>query len=283
MFRKLSGFLIAILLFLILVSCTKVIREDDLFAPQRYPVMTDSVNRQNVEIPVDNSIVLRGWFLTSEDYYRSMIYFYGNREAIVQVSPILYWLSTSFNMNVLAVDYRGYGFSDGYPELEAISSDVVYIYDYLMKNLGQKNKPVFIYGRSLGTIFALKLALQRPVGGIILQTPPTTITDVIKAWQRLIPWFLRWLVRLKPEKKLLDMHPQPVEDIQKLSAPLLVIHGAEDNIVPITLGRTMYENAGSLQKEWCKVEGSGHNDLQIFKGYTSECIRTFIDTYGDDK
>lgn len=279
MFQKLSAFF-ACLLVLSLVSCTKTVKEKDLFAPQKYPAMTDLLQRRNVEIPVNELFVLRGWYLTSEEYKRSLIYFYGNGESVVQISPVLYWLSDALKMNILAVDYRGYGFSSGHPGLEAISSDVLLVYDYLIKDLGQENKPVLIYGRSLGTTFAIKVALQRPVSGIILQAPPTSITDVVKAWQKIVPWPVRWFVRLKPEQKLLDMGPQPVDEISHLSSPLLVIHGTEDEIVPFELGKTMYENAGALQKQFCEVEGKGHNDLQIFKSPAMDCIRSFIETYG---
>jgi pimeloyl-ACP methyl ester carboxylesterase len=245
--------------------------------------MADSLQRQNVEIPVNKLMVLRGWYLTSRDYHRSLIYFYGNGESVVTVSPLLYWLSSTFKMNVLAVDYRGYGFSDGNPGLEGMSSDALRVYDYLINNLGQDGVPVVIYGRSLGTAFAVKVALQRPVTGVILQSPPTAITDVIKSWQKLVPWFLRWFIRLKPEKRLLDMHPQPIDEIQALSVPLLVIHGTEDKLIPIKFGRMMYDNAGSVQKQWCEIEGSGHNDLHVFKGAAMNCLITFFDTYAHVK
>ncbi|MCK5343636.1 MAG: hypothetical protein KAR20_09540, partial [Candidatus Heimdallarchaeota archaeon] len=148
MFRTLYRFLsaLAVLIFLTQISCTKIVRERDLFAPQHYPSMADSLQRQNVEIPINKLMVLRGWYLPSSDYHRSLIYFYGNGESVVTVSPVLYWLSSTFKMNVLAVDYRGYGFSDGKPGLEAMSSDALRVYDYLINNLGQEGAPIVIYG-----------------------------------------------------------------------------------------------------------------------------------------
>ncbi len=282
---KVLGTLLSVILLIMSISCSKVIRERELFHPRKHSLMPDSLTRKNVEIAIEDTVVLRGWFLTSEDSRYSLIFFYGNGETVINASSTLYWLAASLKMDVLAVDYRGYGFSDGTPGLETISSDVVIVYDYLVNEIyktKENRKPLFIFGRSLGSVFALKVALNRRADGVILQAPPSSIVDIIAAWRKIIPWYVRWLVRLKPDERLKKLHPQPINDIKNLSAPLLVIHGTEDRIVPIELGRQMYEKAGSAKKQFCEVKRVGHNNLPINRGTAKDCISTFIETYGNN-
>lgn len=59
----------------------------------------------------------------------------------------------------------------------------------------------------------------------------------------------------------------------------MIIHGTKDEIIPIDLGKRMFKEAGSKQKHWCPVEGSGHNNLKIYNSPISDSLRSFVDQY----
>ena len=273
--------ILATITLLMCASCTKVVRESDIFYPskEKYPMISDVVLRENVEIAVEDSILLRGWYLTSTQNRRAIIYFYGNAERVEGVMGRLYWLAENLKLNVLVVDYRGYGFSDGFPTGNTLLADGLRIYDYLTSHLQHENFPIFIYGRSLGSTVGSYIAANRPVSGVILEGAFTSASDMIPALRRFVPWYFRWFVRLRPEKALTEKHMQPVENIRSVSAPLLVIHGTKDELAPVRFGRRIYEEAGSMKKHWCPVEGAGHNDLKITTGPALDSLRMFIQKY----
>ena len=106
-----------------------------------------------------------------------------------------------------------------------------------------------LYGESLGTGLAVKLAAQWPVAGLILEAPPGSVADVAQAHY----WYLpaKWLT--------LDRWDVFPEMAQK-TAPLLVLHGARDKTVPQRFGRRLYE-AAPEPKDALFLDGASHNDL----------------------
>jgi len=208
--------------------------------------------------------------------------FYGNGETVFSSMQRLYWLAAKLEPDVFAIDFRGYGFSEGTPNLDDMRTDVLQVYDHVLSR-GSGKQRVFVYGFSMGTIAASHLAVNRPVAGVILQAPFTSAEEQIPNYRRLLPWYVRGFINVQPDKALRDRRPQPVDLIRRMKAPLLVIHGVEDQIVPIELGRKMYVQAGSKDKHWCEVAGSGHNDLSIRDGLAWEAILAFFRQYGRDK
>ncbi len=258
---------------LLVPGCRYTITERQLFHPGRYPVLSDSVARRNLELSAADGTVLRGWLLTVPGSRRALLYFYGNGESVLESAPLLHRLAVLYAADVLAVDYRGYGFSDGTPELAKIAADAPLLFD----RLAAEGKPVVVFGRSLGAVFALRVAAERPAAAVVLQAPPTTLAGVVAGWECNIPWYLRPFVFLRPEARLRDLHPQPVEDAARVAEPLLVIHGAVDRTVPAALGREIHDRAGSASKRLCIVEGAGHNDLDVLRGPAAVCLGRFLD------
>lgn len=246
------------------MTCTRIIREEDLFYPRHFPVLSDEILRTNVTIELGDSIALRGWYLHSANHTQSLIYFCGNGEYVYTSEVRLYWLAANLRCDVLAVDYRGYGSSDGKPSFNSLLTDGVEIYDYLMDSVKQSHESTFIYGRSLGAIPAVYVASQKPISGLILEAPPTSAAEIIPRWKSFLPWYVRLFVSIRPDSVLESYEPQPIDNIRSVTAPLLIIHGTADKLVPIDVGRRLFEEAGSKQKHWVAVEGSGHNDLRIY-------------------
>jgi fermentation-respiration switch protein FrsA (DUF1100 family) len=145
--------------------------------------------------------------------------------------------------DVLAYDYSGYGLSTGRASERAAYADINAAYDYLTKTAAVPPERIIAHGRSLGGAVAADLASRRPVAGLVLESTFTTIFRVVRAYP-LVP-FDRF---------------RTIDKMPRITAPLLVIHGTDDQVVPFWQGRRLYDMArGPKRRLW--VEGAGHNDL----------------------
>ncbi len=261
----------------LLSGCTKTLHEGDFFFPRKSGIVPEGVVRRNVEIVTPDSIVLRGWLLQPATPRGSLLYFYGNAETVRTSQLRLFWLAQRYQLRVLSIDYRGYGASDGSPSIQHLLDDALIIEDYLRLDSLPRAQHLIVYGRSLGSIVALHLAEQRPIDGIVLEGTVTNLTDALPGIKHLLPWYVRWLVRLRIGEDLQKYEP-PVETIRKISAPLLMIHGETDVLFPVDRARKMYDHSPAKEKFWCEVPGAGHNSLSITRPPVAGCLDEFLAT-----
>ena len=248
-------------------GCRVVVHEGDLFIPKpvalkhwQAPPAVAGVRIRPVELDA-GGCTLRGWVFTPPFARRAMVYFCGNGEGAFQSSPRLGRLAERLDCEILLLDYRGFGFSEGQPSFDALLADGLRAWDLLAGPRRKPSRPTLIYGRSLGTIVALHVALRRDAAGLILEAPPTSAAEVVPGFRCLLPAPLRWLVWVRPDEALRSRRPQPVEALADLTCPLLVIHGDDDRIIPLRFGRRMHDAAGSKHKALLKVRGADHYDL----------------------
>ena len=276
--RMLVLTLFLLVLTLMFAGCTKTLHQSDFFHPYKRTIIPDTVERRNVEILASDSTHLRGWLLTPKTPRGSLIYFYGNAETVRDFEYRLFWLADRFNLIVLAVDYRGYGFSDGSPSAEKLMQDATVIYDSLQQYLRTEMKPVLVYGRSLGSFVAVDLASKRPIDGMILEGTVTSLSDALPSFKRLAPWYVRWLIRLRLGDDLLRLQ-RPVDQIQQLSIPVLVIQGEKDELFSVAFAKKVYETSPAKVKRWCPVPGANHNSLSIYDQPALGCLDEFISIF----
>ena len=157
-------------------------------------------------------------------------------------------LLSAVGFDVLAFDYRGYGRSSGRPSEQGTYLDARAARDALLSRDGVDSSRVFYLGESLGGAVALALALERPPAGVILQSTFTSVRDMARVHYPLLP------PALVP-----DAYPS-LRRIPRLQAPLLVLHGARDEIVPLMHADALAE-AAPAPKRLHVFPGVGHNDL----------------------
>jgi pimeloyl-ACP methyl ester carboxylesterase len=145
--------------------------------------------------------------------------------------------------SVLAYDYSGYGLSTGHPSERAAYADIDAAYDHLTRIEGVPPERIIAHGRSLGGAVAADLASRRPVAGLVLESTFTTIHGVVSGFP-LVPFdrFRTW------------------SKLPKVRAPVLVIHGTEDEVIAFAHGQRLYQRAPSPKRHYW-VKGAGHNDL----------------------
>ena len=272
--------LLVILLPLVMMGC-RTVHEADLFFPRQMPRPPAEAGRDDVILHTEDGLEIGGWNVRSPAPRAQLIYFYGNGETVTDSLRRMMWLAQLGQMDVLCVDYRGYGFSDGTPRIQSLLDDALLVFDHAATNRTDPHLPMLVFGRSLGTAAAHHIAAHRPVSGMILEAPFTSRPDVLKAWNRKLPIPLRWFVRLRPEASLAGLSPQPVEAIRTFNQPLLILHGSEDTIIPVSQGKRMYDAAGSIQKTWCSIPERGHNDLSLNLPEAEAALRDFLEAQGE--
>lgn len=190
------------------------------------------------------------WFQASlADDNPAVIYLHGNggtRAAghRIQLMKVL----SAAGFHVLALDYRGYGDSTGEPSEEGLTSDAMHLYEWVKAR--KKISPVSIWGHSLGTGVATNVArsLERkgtPADAIILEAPFTNIRDAVAhnpfaKLYRFFPGFEYFFLEIPALNNITFRND---ENVKILSSPLLILHAEDDHIVPVELGKKLYEIA----------------------------------------
>ncbi len=162
-------------------------------------------------------------------------------------------LLTAVGFDVLLFDYRGYGRSSGKPSEEGTYRDARAARAALLAQPGTDAARVLYLGESLGGAVALALAVESPPAGLVLQSTFTGVRDAARVHYPFIPAGL-----------IPDAYPS-LRLIRELRAPLLVLHGERDDIVPLTHGRALFDAAPEPKRieVFPKV---GHNDLVPLAG-----------------
>ena len=190
-----------------------------------------------------------------------LVVFHGNAGHLGDRVPKLAELMEA-GFGMLFAGYRGYGGNPGQPSEEDLTADARLLLDWLAAQ-GIAPQRTVLYGESLGTGLAVKMAAERPVAAVILESPYTSIAEVAQMHY----WYLpaKWMIRDKWNS---------MDHIGQIGAPLLVIHGARDRTVPLRYGRRLFEAAPD-PKEMLVLDGADHNDLYDFP-QVSERIIDFL-------
>src|SRR4029077_1149473 len=177
---------------------------------------------------------------------RVVIYFQGNAGGLDLRAGRFKWLIAD-GTGLLALSYRGYGGSTGKPSEAGLIRDATAAYDFATARYPAER--IVLWGESLGTAVAVALAAERTVGGLILDAPFTSAADVGAAVYPFIP--VRSLIK--------DTFHSDLR-IAKVSAPVLVLHGARDRVVPIRFGEALFALARE-PKRIVRFPNGNHVDL----------------------
>jgi fermentation-respiration switch protein FrsA (DUF1100 family) len=175
-----------------------------------------------------------------------VLYFQGNAGASNLRADRFTWL-TADGTGLLALSYRGYGGSTGTPSEEGLIRDAAAAYDFAAARYPDKR--IVLFGESLGTAVTIALAAQRAVAGVILDAPFTSAADVGASAYPFAP--VRWFMK--------DTFRSDLR-IVRVSAPILVLHGERDSIIPISFGERLFALARE-PKCMVRFPDGGHVNL----------------------
>ncbi len=262
-----------------------VLHAKDVFGPPTRPAQTQwtavdgAFDRKPVSFHAADNVMLRGWLypasLPGSTY---VIFFYGSNEDLVHEQRRLQWLSQELHVNAICFDYRGYGFSEGAVSPALMRNDVLSEYDYVVKELAGPQSRVVSYGWSVGSQFAIHLARERAVAALTLQAPPASAEEMSQ-WSSHhdVPRLARGFVHVAPDDAVREIY-QGAAEIRGVKAPLLVIQGERDDVVPIEQGREVFAACPSENKRFLVVPNVHHNDVPFTKPPAGEAVAKMLAT-----
>lgn len=208
---------------------------------------------EEVWIRVSDEIRVFGWYVDAGPKKPVLLWCHGNAGNITHRLENLRDLYRQ-GVSAFLFDYRGYGKSTGLPSESGLYADALASYHYVTEGRGIAPEQLVIFGRSLGAAVAAEVATQRAAAGLILESAFPTMQAMADQHYLGLPanWFVKADYNLG-------------EKLAKVTLPILIIHGDRDRIVPMTLGRQVYESA-SQPKSWYTVPGAGHNDVPFVGG-----------------
>jgi hypothetical protein len=259
----LVGLLLAVLLLRLFED--RLIFFPDLFSKDVDPGKA-GVPVEDVFLITSDGVRLHGWFAAAEAGAGAptILYFHGNAGNLAGRIDNIGFLRR-LPANVLAVDYRGYGKSEGRPTETGVYRDAEAAYDYLVKGRAVKPERLFVLGQSLGSAAAVDLASKRPVAGVILEAGFPSARRVAQeaTW---IPG-LGYLLRSKFDS---------ARKLKGIRVPVLVAHCRQDPVIPFKLGEELFA-AANEPKTFVAYDGGCHEPLFTAdpEGYAAK-LRTFL-------
>jgi fermentation-respiration switch protein FrsA (DUF1100 family) len=202
---------------------------------------------------------LIAWYVPAAEGRPVVLYFHGNAGTLVQRLRRFRGLIANGN-GLVALSYRGYGGSSGSPSEEGLLADAAAAYAFAAARYPAER--IAVFGESLGTGVAIWLAATNPVARVLLQAPYTSIVEIAAAAYPFLP--VRFLLK--------DSYRSD-ERVGGVSAPVLVIHGERDRVVPIEYGMRLYALIRA-PKKFVRFPEGGHVDLDQYGAL--DIIQSFL-------
>jgi fermentation-respiration switch protein FrsA (DUF1100 family) len=218
-----------------------------LYQPSR-EILRTPARFEDVSPRTEDGVRLHGWWIpASGPAVGHVLYCHGNGGNVGDRVPHFALLSAA-GFDVFAFDYRGYGRSGGRASERGTYRDARAACEALLRRDDVDAARVLYLGESLGGAVALELSVELPPAGLILQSTFTSVRDLARLHYPFIP-----------RPVVPDAYPS-LRLIRRLRAPLLVLHGDRDSIVPLSHGRALFEAAPD-PKRIQVFAGAAHNDL----------------------
>lgn len=271
---KIITVIIIVLSILILLStCGESLVNRSTFYPlpgSRVDINTLPPSIEHHYLKSSDGVKLSSFYIPNPDANKTMMYFHGNAGNASQRLPVATELA-ELDCNVLLVEYRGYGLSDGKPSEDGIYLDARAALSFLIDQKEIKPDSIFLFGRSLGSTAAIDLAMDHDFAGIILVTPLSSGEDVARS---------AGLGYLSP---FIGNPFNNKEKIAELTEPILIIHGDSDEVLPLEMGMALKKSAKSPTR-LAVIPGAGHNNIvnnykKTFYGH----VKSFCDDVFDNK
>jgi len=215
---------------------------------------------REITLTTADGLSLLSWYLPPSDGHPVIAYFHGNGGHIGYRAERLRWFAQA-GYGVLMAEYRGYGGNPGTPSETGLVADGFAALGFLDRE-GIPSNRLVIYGESLGSGVAVSLAAQQEIAGLILEAPFTSVAEVAQYHYVVIP--ASALVRDRFDSLACIGH---------IKAPLLILHGGQDRIVPLRFGRALFNAAPEPKELWVARE-AGHENLARYGAF--EAVLDFM-------
>jgi alpha-beta hydrolase superfamily lysophospholipase len=233
----------------------------------------------NIALVTDDGVNIQGWFVPAQPPEQApatnsttptLLFFHGRTGNLGDCLEKIHFFH-DMGLDVFGIDYHGYGKSGGAPSERALTSDALTAYFYLTEKRGVKPEQIYIYGEDLGAAVGIDLAARVTAAGLITEGANASIIEQIEDDWPLIPW--QYLLRNQFDSltRIRDVH-----------IPVLIIHSAEDELVPFNSSRRLCALAHE-PKELVEIHGThGGAYIKSFDVYYDK-IERFVRGQSTDK
>ena len=246
-----------------------------VFFPYRELVETPrtwGLEYEDVYINTHDGVRLHGWYIPSEESKGEaeevVLFLHGNGGNISHRGASIK-IFNRLGLNVLIIDYRGYGQSTGSPSEVGLYEDARSAWRYLTERRGFKREQIIIFGRSLGAAVATQLAVETGPERLILESSFSSSRDLA---DRVLPLISRLVVMRYPFNSM--------ERIRDINARLLMLHSPDDEIIPFSLGERLFR-AANEPKQFIKLQGDHNYGFMLSQPQYEQALARFINPSGD--
>jgi fermentation-respiration switch protein FrsA (DUF1100 family) len=248
----LKWILAAVAIYGALVAALYLAQRSLLYFPDRSriaPAAAGMPEAEEVFLDTSDGEKVLTWHVVPKPGKPVVIYFHGNAEIVPWRAPRHRQIIAD-GTGLLALSYRGYSASTGQPSEEGLHRDALAAYDFAAARYAPAR--LVLWGHSLGSAVAVRLAAEKPVGRVVLEAPFFSAVSVAAAVYPFVP--VRLLMRDQFRSDL---------RIGEVKAPVLVIHGARDGVIPVASGERLYDLIRS-HKRFVLLPDGDHNNLDDF-------------------
>jgi fermentation-respiration switch protein FrsA (DUF1100 family) len=232
-------------------SPTAKLETRSIFQPAKYPRgqwnQTD-VLVQDAQFAAPDGTKLHGWYVAHDQPKGHALLLHGNAGNVTLLAQTLRTLNRRHNLTVLALDYRGFGKSEGTPTEVGLYQDARAARAWLAETAHIAETDVILMGVSIGGAVAVELAARDGARGLVLAS---TFTSLPAAAQHHTPWL--------PMNLLLSTRMDALSKIHDYRGSVLIVHGDADEVVPYDHGKALYQ-AAHEPKKFITAKGAKHND-----------------------
>ena len=260
----LKGLLIvAVLGYAALVGALYVWQRSLMYFPERArtPPAAAGFDAEEVRLQAPDGETLVAWYRAPDVDKPLLLYFHGNGGSL-RLRAARFHELTRNGTGLLAVSYRGYGGSSGSPSEAGLLADARAAYDFASARVAASR--IVLFGESLGTGVAVALAAERPAAKLILNSPYNSTVELAARQYPFVP--VRWLMK--------DQFRSD-ERIGAVTAPVLVLHGERDGVIPIASAERLFARI-QAPKRFLRFPQGGHDDLDRYGALAS--VEQFIAT-----
>ena len=239
-----SFFTAIILIYLLIIAFMYFNQRNLLYHPSENNYTNDTIEFtfEEVSIPTPTGIKIKGWFHKKDlNQKKTLVFFHGNAGDLSNRIHKLN-LIKNFDINFLIVAYRGFSGNEGNPTEAGLYQDARDALKWLNKQ-GVEDKQIIIYGESLGTGVSAEVAQNKNFAGIILESPFTSMVDAGKHYYFYLPVSF-----------LLKDRYETVKKLKNIKAPILIMHGEKDKIVPFKMGKKVVLEANEPKHSYFPKE-----------------------------
>jgi fermentation-respiration switch protein FrsA (DUF1100 family) len=219
---------------------------------------------RDVELHTSDGLTLAGWLVPPRRPGRgiTVLVAHGNGGDRSLRAPLARTLA-AHGFGVLLFDYRGYGGNPARPSEAGLARDVRAARELLVGPLDTPDERVIYFGESLGTAVVTRLAVEHPPGGVLLRSPFVDLAAVARVHYPFLP-----------ARLLLRDRYRLVRNLRHVQAPVTVVSGSRDSVIPPSQSRAVAEAAPVL-RDHVVVAGADHNDPALLDG--PRLVRAVLD------